>query len=546
MKRRRSQPRTAPAARPVDPRWLAPALLALTLGVTAAIRLRLLDFPLERDEGEYAYFGQLILQGIPPYVEAYNMKWPGTYAAYAAIMAIFGQTADGIHLGLTLVTLATAGFVFLLARRICGEIGAAAAAGAYALLAVSPSTLGFAAHATHFVMLPALGGILLLRDLDSGTRGRRIFAAGLLLGLASLMKQSGAAFGLFAALWITWIELSATPRNLSRFLRRALLLALGGLAPLAITVALLAAAGALPAFWHWTIDYARAYVGIISPAGAWTNFTSTSHRLFVAAPGLWLLAALGVAALWTRRDFRPWKGFVSAWLAFSFIAVCPGWYFREHYFLLLVPAAAVLVGIAVASATALIRPPWLRIAAPLGCFLVAAGHSLWASRDVLFLADPMRAARLVYGLNPFPESVRIGEQLAKHCPPDSRIAVIGSEPQIYFYSRRRAATGYLYTYPLVEPQPYAARMQEEMIAEIERARPRYVVFVSVASSWLRRPDSPSRIFEWFTAFQNRLRLVGFVEFQSDTEVTYRWNPSGLVVSPRSDTWLAIFEDPTGK
>ena len=33
---------------------------------------------------------------------------------------------------------------------------------------------------------------------------------------------------------------------------------------------------------------------------------------------------------------------------------------------------------------------------------------------------------------------------------------------------RRAATSYMYTYPMMEPQPFAVRMQEEMIAEIER------------------------------------------------------------------------------
>src|ERR1700675_418270 len=47
-----------------------------------AIRIRLLGIPLERDEGEYAYAGQLMLQGIPPYKLAYNMKLPGIYAAY--------------------------------------------------------------------------------------------------------------------------------------------------------------------------------------------------------------------------------------------------------------------------------------------------------------------------------------------------------------------------------------------------------------------------------------------------------------------------------
>ena len=68
--------------------WIS--LAVITLGLVITIRLRLLGIPLERDEGEYAYAGQLMLQGIPPYKLAYNMKFPGTYAAYALIMALFG------------------------------------------------------------------------------------------------------------------------------------------------------------------------------------------------------------------------------------------------------------------------------------------------------------------------------------------------------------------------------------------------------------------------------------------------------------------------
>ena len=65
--------------------------MVVVLVVVAAARLRLLNFPLERDEGEYAYAGQLMLQGIPPYQLAYNMKLPGVYAAYAVIMELFGR-----------------------------------------------------------------------------------------------------------------------------------------------------------------------------------------------------------------------------------------------------------------------------------------------------------------------------------------------------------------------------------------------------------------------------------------------------------------------
>src|SRR5215468_11800055 len=104
-------------------------LAIIVFGLVLAIRIRLLGIPLERDEGEYAYAGQLILQGIPPYKLAYNMKFPGTYAAYALIMSIFGQTIHAIHVGLLLVNATTIALVFLIGRRLVhSTVGVAAAA----------------------------------------------------------------------------------------------------------------------------------------------------------------------------------------------------------------------------------------------------------------------------------------------------------------------------------------------------------------------------------------------------------------------------------
>ena len=78
--------------------WILVIIAALG---TILIRLRLIGIPLERDEGEYAYMAQLILRGIPPYLKAYSMKFPGIYFVYAIIMSIFGQTTEGIHLGIS-------------------------------------------------------------------------------------------------------------------------------------------------------------------------------------------------------------------------------------------------------------------------------------------------------------------------------------------------------------------------------------------------------------------------------------------------------------
>src|SRR5213595_1572186 len=93
-------------------------LLAVVIAVVVFIRIHFLAIPLERDEGEYAYAGQLMLQGIPPYRLAYNMKFPGVYAAYAVVMAVFGQTITGIHLGLLLINFATIALIFFFARRL--------------------------------------------------------------------------------------------------------------------------------------------------------------------------------------------------------------------------------------------------------------------------------------------------------------------------------------------------------------------------------------------------------------------------------------------
>ena len=174
----------------------------LILMLTTVIRIRLLDMPLERDEGEFAYMGQLLLDGVSPYQEVYTMKWPGTHAAYAVIMAVFGETARGIHAGLILITTATTLLVFVLGRRLGGERLGAVAAGTYALLCTSPPSDGLAAHASHFVVLPALAGLLLLQKPGVNPSRSRVFFAGLLLGLGALMKQPGVMFGAFAAIWL--------------------------------------------------------------------------------------------------------------------------------------------------------------------------------------------------------------------------------------------------------------------------------------------------------------------------------------------------------
>jgi len=529
--------------------WVILSLL-LVLAVVMAVRIRLLDMPLERDEGEYAYAGQLLLQDVSPYKAAYNvaLKLPGTCVAYALIMAVFGQTAVALHAGVILVNLASAMLVFVLARRICGDAGGVVAAGTYALLSIVPETLGLAAHATHFVMLPVLAGIVLLQTLDDHTSAARIFSAGLLIGLAVLMKQTGAAFGLFSASWILWCELSSGQRPWRRLAARLAWLALGGLLPLILAGFVIVLAGDFHQFWFWAFQYGGAHGGVLSWENGIQWMFDNLGLQFAAAPGLWSAAILGLVLLFCGRSLQDWRYFIVSLSFFSFLAVCPGGYFRGHYFIQLLPAAGLLAAAAFHVVSGSLTRhvfSFPMVVLPSLVFIVAGVSVLIQWNDIYFRLTPVQASRAIYGTSPFPEAVEIGRYLASHTAPDARIAVIGSEPEIYFYSRRRSATGYIDTYPLVEPQPYAVAMQKEMIQEVEKSRPDYVVYVNVRTSWVQSTAPISNaIFDWFDRYQReQLRLVGLVEIQPGGPTEYRWfDRPETNVQTTVESWLAIFKN----
>jgi hypothetical protein len=527
--------RTAPAAPAVPARaraWRTGFVLLAILAATALLRVRLLGVPLERDEGEYAYMGQLILAGEVPYLAAHNMKLPGVYYTYAAILALFGQTDVGIHLGLVLVNAAAIVLVYLLGRTLLDAAGGLVAAAAYAVLSLGHAVSGAAANAEHFVVVPALAGTLLLAR--TPTRGR-IIAAGLLLGVAVLMKQQAAAFVAFGGSWLV-----TRPGPWPARLRAGALFAGAALLPFALVCLGMYRAGAFGPFWFWTVTYAREYATMIPLESGLGQLRLEAGRALGAARALWLLAALGAVALWTDAVMRARAGFVTGFVLASLAAVSAGLRFSHHYFILLLPAASLLVAVAVGVLARAL--PAYAGAVRVGVPAVAVVLALVSERPYLLTLTPTGIARAIYGRNPFPEAVEIGRWIEAHSHAHDRIAVIGSEPQIYFYARRRAATSYMYTYPMMEPQPFSQHMQEEMIAQIERERPRFLVLVNVDPSWSRRPDSSMLVFDWAArTVDSGYRPVGLADIRDDGETAYSWGDAAASARPQSRFYVTTFE-----
>jgi hypothetical protein len=468
-------PRWTPAA------WQAGALLCLATALAVFVRIRLLNFPLERDEGEFAYVGQLALDGIGPYQMAYVVKLPGTYAAYTAIMALFGESTAAIHFGFLLVNLACLAVLYRVARRFLKAPGAMIACASYALLSLSPDVYGLQGHATHLVALAALGGAAwLLRGRESG-RGRHFWWSGICFGLAFLFKQPGLFFGAFAVAVLGWDAAQDWPARRQRGLGRMGLLAAGMAAPLALVFLAMWAAGVFERFWFWTFTYAAARAGMPTVGDGLISLEFFFQHEAIDR-WTWLPAALGLICLWRGHWTRDAKFFITALLFFSGLAFAAGLKFIEHYFLVMTPVISLLIAIAVSAGLEAARGKAIA-RLPMALFALGCGWLVWEHRGIWLEATPDEASRIIYATNPFVESVAVAKYIRDHSPPEARIAVMGSEPEIYFYAHRHSASGYINMYDLVESHPYARQMQETLLRDIETVRPEYLIRVRIPLSW---------------------------------------------------------------
>jgi 4-amino-4-deoxy-L-arabinose transferase-like glycosyltransferase len=519
-----------------------PALwLLLILAFVAVVRIRMLSVPLERDEGEYAYAGQLMLEGEPPYKLIYNMKMPGIYAAYALIMAVFGQSAPGIRLGFMLVNFGAIVLMYFVGRRFLDRAGAVAASAAYALLSLSPHVQGLNSHATHFVMLSALGATLvLLRAQESGCVSG-FFWSGALFGVAFLMKQPGGAFAFFGSSLVLWTVWRRQPRDWKIGSLRLAVYAAGVAAPILLTGLLIWRGGVWDKFWWWTVVYARVHATAMSWADGRLRLAYFFSKWSLDTL-FWLLALAGLICLLIGKGRADEKFFFLSLLAFSFASILPTMNFTGHYFVLMLPVVAMLAARIATVLTASLAAQKMVVArySPWILFGLVWIGVAWSHCEAFFEWTPDEAARRMYPSNDFQVYPVIADYLKSHTAATATFAVFGSEPELLFDTHRRSVTGYIYMYDLVQEQPFRKRMEKEMISEVEQRRPDYIVFVNLIFSWVPfPPENLQSIQTWLMKYtESQYEPYGVVTFPPNQ---YFWGPDCFRQVPPGHRFISIFQ-----
>ena len=173
--------------------------LALVVLLTLILRLPLLNIPLERDEGEYAYIAWRLDYGELPYRDWVDQKPPGVFWAYRAALAIPIDPVCAIHLLVLIVSAASACTLFFVAIRFVGRPWALTAACLFALHSADPAVQGPAANTEQFMLFPLLFSIFLFLQATGETKRRAtlMVACGALTGIAIAFKQVAAVNWIF-------------------------------------------------------------------------------------------------------------------------------------------------------------------------------------------------------------------------------------------------------------------------------------------------------------------------------------------------------------
>ena len=275
-----------------------PGLLLVGLVSLGVFLLHGFNSGLHRDVGIYAYAGQQVAAGVPPYEGILNRAGPLAHLLPGLGVALARTSNVDDLLGMRLLFLALSVAAVCAAYAVGRQVFGSRPAGlvSAATLAAFPGFIEYATGGPREKTPLVLFGLLALLALV----GRRYVAVGVWTALAALTWQPVLLVLMAAA----GVVLVGEPRG-SRG-RHAARLVVGGLVPTALCVGSFAAVGALGSFLEGFLlvnaRYSRPAPFLAEPAQNWQRLLEAYGPMaWVLVVGLAGVLLLAVRAWWTRR-----------------------------------------------------------------------------------------------------------------------------------------------------------------------------------------------------------------------------------------------------
>jgi hypothetical protein len=522
--------------------------LGIIICLIAYIRSNFLNVPFERDEGSYVYCGNIILDGAIPFKDIGSQRLPGVFYSYALMVAIFGYTLKSLHIGFIILNIISAIIIFLIGRRLFNNAAAIACALCWALLSMNMGISGFTIQSEHIVALFALAGIYFLIKYFDKKSYYLIALSGLFFSFAFEVKQTSFFLGLFAGILLVGKQFFEKDRDFKRIILSVLIFSAAVIIPVALDLFIVWKRGGWEDFNYYFFDIRKQYTSFITFEQGIEYLKMSWPSMYNNYKFIWIVSAIGSLTIFLT-SVKWWvKLAVLGFFVFGFLTVMPGNHYYGHYFLQWVPAVCISAGAFFFSVEEIIKSRLNLKAASryiaLGILVLASFSNISALKKYYFNTNSTQLLRQVYGLNPFPESKVIADKLNTMMKPEDKLAVFGTEIQMYFYTNkispsRFAGSGALLEFPIKKAEEW----QKEFISDVEKANPRFLVFFSHPISWMAHPDVNNLIFPWFDKFSaEKYNLIGYADMY-DNMTNYVWAPNIDLVNspPKSQYKIFVFE-----
>jgi 4-amino-4-deoxy-L-arabinose transferase-like glycosyltransferase len=406
---------------------------------------------LDLDEGVFLLMVRDLFSGHLPYTLTWDCQPPGAYLIWAPFALLFGFTPTALRIGTDIAVVATCIALYRIGRTLVSDTRAAGILAAAAYAAMTLDSGGLASN------LELMGAPFVAWGLALGIgskKRRAALGAGLLLGIALLIKEPLAIDVGVALAWIAWHARQRTANVAIAF--AAMLL------PALVTAGIYASAGSLGLLVDATISATFRHAAIAARLLAPTDFWRRAILAFLPASLLPLVVVSASHEARARLSARRFAiAAVAGWLALDLVAFARIHEYFEHQLIPAMLPASLLVAIVVTLEFERVQSAG---AAVLLALLAIAGHAVGPdSRAIEIIAQRVAHHDAAAG----DETTELARVLDAQHPADGKLFVVDDVPLFYVLAKVRTPTRYAFS-----PFLYDARLRAvagvDTLAEMRR------------------------------------------------------------------------------
>src|SRR5438552_3445980 len=381
----------------------------------------------------YSVVANEIVDGGRPYIDAVERKPPLLFWTYAAIFKVAGEfNWKALHVVAIVWTLCAMAGLYLVGRELFDRKTGLIAAFFYGVFQPWLTWKNLSFDSEMLMNLPIIWAWAIAFRRSSSRLRPELFAAGVLLGAAFLLKQPAAIATVPRVIYLL-LPSYRVRRSLTRMnsIIQAAMLTTGFFLALGLVTIVLWKQGILHDAFYWTIaDHDVPHVFWQKGIVITLTFLGVCLPLVIGA----MMVCRDKKGIWVGRAAERTALF--GLLAASAIGAAAGARFYPHYYVQLIPPLALL-------AAPYYARLWSRMMQPPHWLLRPRVTYAWLAVTIIAFS-----IKHWTGLAPRLVPSEAGRYLCTHSSPDDRIFIWGQTPEIYLDAHRRPACRYITTFPL--------------------------------------------------------------------------------------------------